>query len=270
MLLQLKCSVKLLLAKRHRVCSYARAGRDSASSRVARRGALLSGRTACCATQQTPACPASSAARATHWSTAPAVSSLLHLWAVPCESQHTLSLASDGCPCCRRAPASLAVTPARPSRHSAQSRAAPPSCSAGSQLVACSCQACPAGTFSPGGSSACTPCPAGSFCPAGSASATPCPAGTRLCGGQRGVRALPSPGPHLAAGSAACTPCPAGSSSSGGDACAPCPDAPELAGRGPVRALPRRSERFLRGTVHRMQPARERQLCRRPSRAGPS
>ena len=42
-----------------------------------RRGALLSGRTACCATQQTPACPALSAAQASRSSTAPAVSSLV-------------------------------------------------------------------------------------------------------------------------------------------------------------------------------------------------
>ena len=43
----------------------------------ARRGALLSGRTASCVTQEIRPCPVLSAARATVWSTAPAVSSFL-------------------------------------------------------------------------------------------------------------------------------------------------------------------------------------------------
>ena len=50
---------------------------SSARSTGGRRGALLRGHTACFVTQQTPASPAYSAARATRWSTAPAVSSLL-------------------------------------------------------------------------------------------------------------------------------------------------------------------------------------------------
>ena len=53
------------------------------------------------------------------------------------------------------------------------------------------CLACPAGTYSNGGSTSCTPCPAGKYSPAASTECKTCPAGT-----------------YSASGSGTCTPCP--------------------------------------------------------------
>ena len=224
----------------------------------ARRGVPLGGRTACCVTRQFLACPASSAVRATRWSTAPAVSSLSYSWVVPCAAHSYNSLASYGCSGCRRAcgykhnpayvnpraglsqllprqPARLLQLPGLPGRHALAGRQRCLHSVPGRQLL-------------PGWQRLGHALPSGKFI------------SSTFCLEQRGVRALCAR--HLISGRQhGVHGLPGRQLVQRGRRMRAVPRAPELAGRGPVRALPRGSERAPGGTLHPVQPARERRLC---------
>ncbi len=76
------------------------------------------------------------------------------------------------------------------------------------------CQACPAGTYSNGGSTSCTPCPAGTYSNAVATSCTKCPIGTYSSGGAGQCTLCPAGTYSETAGATECTKCPAGTYSS--------------------------------------------------------
>ena len=90
------------------------------------------------------------------------------------------------------------------------------------------CLACPAGTYSSGGSTSCTPCPAGTYSNAVATSCTKCPIGTYSSGGAGQCTPCPAGTYSETTGATSCTKCPAGtysnvSGATNNNVCTSCP-----------------------------------------------